>query len=542
MPRQGTGFSACAAEAVDFLLRVDPARATDSGIHDLDDRFRQFTPQAMAQDAARARRLGTGLRAFEGAGLTPDEETDRLMLMAALSGCVSGVETLRPWRRDPSMYLNVAVWGCYLLFCRDKTPLGERMVSLAARLSAIPQLLDQSRLCLDEAAPLLVEYALDSLDGCADFLRQAVPAVASAHPDLEGGLLSANDAALRAFEGYRDFLRELKTRATGSFPVGAGAYEHLLRRVLLLGYGADETIAAGYRCLDETEAELERLAATAGGGRGWQKILEDLCQEDPGPTDGPALVAAYSAELARLRDFIAARGLAPVPPAETLRVEETPVFERPLIHLAAYLPPPPFETGQPGLFWLTPPPPGHPPGMHNRGSLIVTAVHEAYPGHHTQLMCAGEHMRPARFAAENTPYIEGWAFYCEELLERAGYATDVAARAWRLRDQLWRGARAVVDPSLHLGRMTFEQAVEFLQRRGRLTPTAARAEALHMAGEPGQSVCYLMGKLQVEELAYAHVKRFGAASLGDFHARLLALGSVPPQLAGRLLLSGDDRA
>lgn len=484
---------------------------------------------------ARLRELAAELRGFAGTGLGPDDETDRLMLIAALEGLARRVEDVRPFRKNPSECLTIAISGCYLLFCRDEVPQKDRLRALGARLRAIPRLLEQARARLDQPVPQFVELALGDLDGCAAFLREAVPAQAAACPDLAAELLAASAVAMRALEEYREFLRELLPRAASPFAIGAAAYEDLLRKTLLLGWGAEETIAAGRRCLEATEAELEQLAQESG--RPWRHVLEECLLEEGAA--GPDVVTPYHNELARLREFIIKEGLAPLPPPDTLRVVETPAFERQLVHLAAYLPPPPFEATRLGLFWVTPPGPGAGPGLHNRSSMLVTAIHEAYPGHHVQALAALGQSRPARAVAENIPFIEGWAFYCEELMERAGYITDLGARVWRRRDQLWRAARAVVDPSLHLGRMSLAEAVEFLQRRACLSPSAARAEALHMASEPGQSVCYLMGRLGIDELARAYAKRRGAASLSEFHARLLALGSVPPQLAARLLDAGE---
>lgn len=37
-------------------------------------------------------------------------------------------------------------------------------------------------------------------------------------------------------------------------------------------------------------------------------------------------------------------------------------------------------------------------------------------------------------------FIEGWAFYCEELMEKLGYIDKPLLRLSRLNDQLWRAA------------------------------------------------------------------------------------------------------
>ena len=64
----------------------------------------------------------------------------------------------------------------------------------------------------------------------------------------------------------------------------------------------------------------------------------------------------------------------------------------------------------------------------------VVALHEAYPGHHLQLVWSNRQETIARrmggFLA--TLFIEGWAFYCEELLEKMGYIAQPVQRLGRL--------------------------------------------------------------------------------------------------------------
>ena len=44
--------------------------------------------------------------------------------------------------------------------------------------------------------------------------------------------------------------------------------------------------------------------------------------------------------------------------------------------------------------------------------------------------------------------IEGWAFYCEELMDREGFLDDPVVRLARLNDQVWRACRVVIDVEL----------------------------------------------------------------------------------------------
>src|SRR5438034_4351426 len=75
------------------------------------------------------------------------------------------------------------------------------------------------------------------------------------------------------------------------------------------------------------------------GGPGWQDVADRLRADHPPAT---ALVEAYAREMARARDFVAQRGLAPIPDAP-LDVVPTPAFMRPIIPFAAYDSPGPYS-------------------------------------------------------------------------------------------------------------------------------------------------------------------------------------------------------
>jgi uncharacterized protein (DUF885 family) len=134
-----------------------------------------------------------------------------------------------------------------------------------------------------------------------------------------------------------------------------------------------------------------------------------------------------------------------------------------------------------------------------------------------------------------TLFIEGWAFYCEELMEQLGYIGTPIQRLGRLSDQLWRAARIIIDPSLHTKGMKIQEAVDFLVERCRLEPANALAEVRRYTGSPTQPQSYLMGKLALLDI----VKEYRAANPGltmkQMHDAVLGCGSLPPKLMRRAL-------
>ena len=168
---------------------------------------------------------------------------------------------------------------------------------------------------------------------------------------------------------------------------------------------------------------------------------------------------------------------------------------------------------------------------HALTSLRTTGVHEAYPGHHLQLCSANRAPTLARRIAGapdgGNILVEGWAFYCEELMDREGFLDDPAVRLMRLNDQIWRACRVVIDVELHLGRMGLDEAVDFLAREARMNRREAELECRRYAEEPGQAMSYLLGKREVLRLADAWNAARGG-TLRAFHDELLAWGSLPP--------------
>jgi uncharacterized protein (DUF885 family) len=131
----------------------------------------------------------------------------------------------------------------------------------------------------------------------------------------------------------------------------------------------------------------------------------------------------------------------------------------------------------------------------NVGTVISTAVHEAYPGHYIQFLWLPQApSRVRKLLGANTD-VEGWAHYCEQMMLDEGYGQPGAGakdereskflRLGQLQDALLRNARFIVGIEMHTGKMSFDEAVAFFRRkatsrrrRPRSRPSAAPATRL----------------------------------------------------------------
>jgi uncharacterized protein (DUF885 family) len=205
-----------------------------------------------------------------------------------------------------------------------------------------------------------------------------------------------------------------------------------------------------------------------------------------------------------------------------------------------------LEKTQEGIFMVTPVEENADPEAAERklrghpwGDIPVTALHEAYPGHHLQLVISNSSKSiPRKFGAFlSTLFVEGWAFYCEELMDQLGFIGEPIQKLSRLQAQQWRACRIIIDVSLHTGKMTVEEAIDLLVKRAGLEPDDAKAEVRRYTQSPTQPQSYLMGKLQILEIVDVYKSRFPQASMLQMHDDILGCGSLPPRLMRKRLFN-----
>ena len=245
----------------------------------------------------------------------------------------------------------------------------------------------------------------------------------------------------------------------------------------------EQIAAVGRGMVAETAAAMDDAAAAMGFASSAAAVA--AVQENR-PADAAALLAGYVDAVDAARDYVRAHDLVTLPETERLSVEPTPEFMRAALPFAGYEGPGPFETVPRGFYWVTAPRAGLSRdelraalSAHPFASMPTVGVHEAYPGHHTQFVrAAGAPTLARRIAtlpAGGTLTIEGWAFYCEEMMEREGFLAAPDVRLMRLNDQLWRACRVVIDMEVHLGLMSFDEAVDYLAANAHIGRARGRA-------------------------------------------------------------------
>ena len=177
----------------------------------------------------------------------------------------------------------------------------------------------------------------------------------------------------------------------------------------------------------------------------------------------------------------------------------------------------------------------------NRGTIISTAVHEAFPGHYVQFLWMHNAPSKIRKLISANTYAEGWAHYCEQMMIDEGYGgNDLKLRLGQLQDALLRNARFIVGIKMHTGQMTFEQGVDFFVKEGYQTKITGERETKRGTADPTY-LYYTLGKLEILKLREDYKKMRGSAfTLEDFHNNFLKYGMPPIKIVRRKMLGNDS--
>jgi uncharacterized protein (DUF885 family) len=524
------------------FLRNNPTEASWLGLHGTNDRrLADRSERACLDEMDTLRELVKELRSFPAAGLTIERSVDHRLALGALSAMVAQMEKFPHWRVMPQNYVDEAVFGVYVLMIRNYAPLEERARAVLGRLRQVPRLLRQARENLTNPPRVFTETAILSARGGVDFLDTAVAEFIASVRDkeLREQMEGARQRARRAMSAFMEELQgPVLARSRGRFAAGKRLFAKMLRDLHGVPFTPDDLLVIGQRIYRRTLAEMREVSRRIDPRKRWEDVVEALKRDHP---SARSLVSAYTRAMARARDFVERRGLVTFPPGESIEVVPTPPFARPIIPYAAYLYPAPFEKEQKGTFWVTPPDPAMPKEQreamlqgHARAGIPVTALHEAYPGHHLQLSIANRVERPLRHLFMTSVMAEGWALYCEEMMYEQGFYRSPESRLLQLKDLLWRARRVIIDVSLHTGTMSFQEAVDDLVRKAKLERPNAEAEVRRYCASPTQPMSYVVGKVLILELrddVRAH--RGSDFSLRDFHDDFLSHGTLPVDLIRR---------
>ncbi len=518
-----------------------PTTGTATGFHQYDTKLEDYSRASVDAEVA-------SLRKFETDFVKAPASPDRDLILANIRGTLVQLESIRGWEHNPDFYSSGLSGSIFTIMSRTFAPPADRLRSVIAREKQAPQVFSAARANIKNPPRIFTEVALEQLPGIVGFFEKDVPLAFTKVTDkaLLDDFHHANQAVIKLLNDYRQYLQsDVLPRSNGDFRIGAENFRKRLLYDEMVDTPLDKLLDIGYANLRLNQERFRKVAAQIDPKRPPRQILEEAEKDHPAPGK---LLQAFRDVLGGLQNFINAKKIITIPSPVLPILEETPPFARALTFASMDTPGAYEKVAKEAFFNVTLPESSWKPrqveehmAAFNRGVIISTAIHEAYPGHYVQFLWmqhVNSKVRKLLGAASNA---EGWAHYCEQMMLDEGYGNgDLKLRLGQLQDALLRNARFIVGIEMHTGKMTFEQGIDFFVKEGYQTHAIGERETKRGTSDPTY-LYYTLGKLEILKLREDYRKMKGNVFiLQEFHNKFMEQGFPPIKIVRQAMLGNDS--
>src|SRR6478672_932040 len=475
---QDAEFEAVAEEYVKTYLAAHPLQGTALGFHEYDGKISDYSRLALDAELSRLRRFDDRLAKFDPAKLSPRQSIDFRILQAAVKRDLFEMQDMSVFERNPMVYARAGDVNVYIK--RNFAPLEDRVRSLVAIESQIPNILIAARTNLNEKLPKpFVELAIQIARGSADFLKKDLVAAVSGVKDeqLRAAFQEANRKAANALNDYAAWLeREKLPKASLDFALGDEKFKRFLAQTELVDLSPQKILEIGMAQLKAEQDAFAEAAKKIDPNKSPIEVFKQIQSEHPAPDK---LIPDVAKDLDKIRKYVLTRRLVSIPSDVRAKVKETPQYLR-ATSFASMDTPGPFEKrANEAYYYVTPTENDWPEKQKeewltafNYYTSDVVSIHEAYPGHYVQFLCLNA--SPASKVEKifgSYAFVEGWAHYCEKMMLDEGYGSstnstpseDDVKRAAKYRmaqadEALLRLCRLCVSIKMHTQNMSIDEA------------------------------------------------------------------------------------
>src|SRR5436189_3549559 len=554
-------YEAVPRKYIKTYLAAHPLEGTALGLHEYDGKISDYSRLALDAELSRLRRFDDRLAKFDPSKLSARQSIDLRILQAAVKKNLFEMQDMSIFERNPMVYAGAADVNVYIK--RNFAPLEDRVRSLVAIESQIPNILIAARTNLNETLPKpFVELAIQITRGSAEFLKKDLVAALSGLKDeqLRLALNDANRKGVNALNDYAAWLeREKLPKASVDFALGAEKFQRFLAQTELVDLPPEKVLEIGMAQLKAEQDAFTEAAKKIDPNKSPIEVFKQIQSEHPTPDK---LIPDVARDLDNIRKYVLNRHLVSIPSDVRAKLKETPQYLR-ATSFASMDTPGPFEKRATEAYYYVTPTENNWPEKQKQEWLTafnyytsdVTSTHEAYPGHYVQFL----HLNASTASKVEKifgsyAFVEGWAHYCEKMMLDEGFGSPTSSspneedvkRAAKYRmaqadEALLRLCRLCVSIKMHTQNMSLDEATKFFQDNCYYEEKPARQEAMRGTFDPGY-LNYTLGKLQILKLRDDYKTQEGNDfSLQKFHNELLNHGMPPIRLLRQIMLKDQTK-
>ncbi|MCG9736618.1 DUF885 domain-containing protein [Shewanella insulae] len=553
---QAQSFKQFSTQFIDALWQQSPTWALYSGYHKYDGVLKVPNAQSRIESLAFVDAQLKLLNGFDVKQLTPSELIDYKLIENLLKQDRWEIETFKSWQWNPANY-NVA-GGFAQLVNEDFAPLDERLGSFLARMENVPAYYVAARENIDQPTLEHTQLAIMQNRGAFsvftdDLLKQVA---ASGLSDDEKALFNTRfKLTVDAINQHIDWLTSLETKLTKegarSFRIGEELYEQKFAFDIQSGMSAKQLYEKALDDKARVQGEMAKITKQL-----WSKYFKTDMPSDTKVATRQLIdklsarhvkredfVAEVRAQIPELVKFVNQKHLVTLDPNKPLVVRETPEYMRGFAGASISAPGPYEKTGN--TYYNVTPLDGMSDASaesylreYNHWILQVLNIHEAIPGHYTQLVYSNESPSLIKSLFGNGAMVEGWAVYAERMMLEEGYGNFepemwLMYYKWNLRVI----ANTILDYSIQVKGMTEEEAIALMTQEAFQQQAEAEGKWRRATLSQVQLTSYYAGYREIYDFREELKGKQGEAfDLKGFHEQFLSYGSAPVKYIRQLML------
>ena len=540
-------FEKFKGDFVNQLWKLNPTSALYAGFHNYDSiliipdaNYREYCDKQYDSILYDLGDIEIGL-------LSPQNKTDYWMIQDYLKAGIWYDTAFKSFEWNPANY-NVAGEFAEILNGRY-APLNERLTMFDKRLKNVVAYYEVAKKELKNPTIEHTDLAILQHEGSVEevFGKNLQDSVKASTLDetTKAHLLAYADTAKKAMLDYAGYLKTMRKTMTPensrSFRIGKELYDTKFKYDIASSYSADEIYNKAVNRKAELHHEMAELSRQL-----WPKyfpkesIPADSLQLIRKMIDKLSLVhvnrdsflESIQAQIPALIKFIKEKDLIYIDPSKPLVVRKTPAYMEGGGAGASISAPGPYDKGG-NTYYNVSPLTGYSPEQaesylreYNQYILQILNIHEAIPGHYTQLVYSNNSPSIIKSIMGNGAMVEGWAVYTERMMLENGYGNNepemwLMYYKWHLRSV----CNTILDYSVHVKNMSEQDAMKLLVDGAFQQTAEAQGKWKRVRLTQVQLTSYYTGFTEIYELR--ELMKSKDFNLKKFHEQFLSYGSAP---------------
>ncbi|QFT54072.1 DUF885 domain-containing protein [Microbulbifer sp. THAF38] len=497
--------------------------------------------------------------ALDSSLLSINSLTDMALIKNFLQRLQWEYTSFKSYQWDPSIY-NVS-HPFSLILNTQYAPLKNRLRAFNTRMRLVPDYYEAAKQAIRRPAAPQLALAIQQNTGALEVFGDKVEKLvkdSQMFDDEKEVFRLRLQASREAINDYINFLKDLQTRLGKSsgfrdFRIGEKLYEEKFRFDIQI----DASASALYlRALEEKNQIHNKMAELAG--KLWPKHFPDIVA----PTDPMEKIRklidklslnhaskdtfkdVIEKQIPQLANFVTQHNLLYLDKEKPLIVRTTPPYLRGFA-VASINAPGPYDKNANTYYNVLPIEEYSDEQAnsllreYNHYTLQILNIHEAIPGHYTQLVYANQSPSIIKTILGNSAMIEGWAVYAERMMLDAGYG-DFSPELWLMYYKwiLRVITNTILDYGVQVKGMTETEAMNLMIGGAFQQQAEAEGKWRRATLSQVQLTSYFAGFTDILALRKEVKKRLGDKfDLKEFHESFLSFGNAPVPIIRELMLA-----